>query len=67
MKKGIIALLVAIAFLSGFLVGRRFPAHHYVRYERGGLLVDTATGKLCDPIPRANSPFPPCNVDLVAK
>jgi hypothetical protein len=59
MRKAIVALPVAIAFLFGFFVGRRFPPHHYVRYERGGLLVDTATGKLCDPIPRPGAPFPP--------
>ncbi len=51
MKKASVVVLVLISFLGGFFAGRKFPAHHYVRYERAGLLFDTVTGKLCNPAP----------------
>ncbi len=57
MKKEIVSLIVAIALIfagGGFLLGRRFPAHHYehlagpdVGYARY-LFIDTGTGKVCD-------------------
>jgi hypothetical protein len=55
MKKDMLFSLVAIVLAYGcFLFGRRFPAHHYEHlagFDRGEvhfLLVDTATGKVCD-------------------
>ncbi len=60
MKKVSVVVLVLISLLGGFFAGRKFPAHHYVRYERGGLLFDTVTGKLCNPIPDPQHRFPAC-------
>ncbi len=54
MKKEMVFLLVAVSLCSGFILGRRLPAHHYEHLagiERGDvrfLFVDTATGSVCD-------------------
>jgi hypothetical protein len=39
-----------VAFPSGFLLGRQFPAHHYqvLSTESPSLLLDNATGRVCD-------------------
>lgn len=49
MRKEIAWLLIAVALVAGFLVGRRFPAHSYVPAP-GGFSLDTATGRVCNPI-----------------
>lgn len=38
------ALLVA---LTGFMAGRKHPAHHYVSYFGYPMVLDTTTGKAC--------------------
>jgi hypothetical protein len=47
---------VVVAFGCGFFLGREYPRHHYVRYERGGFLFDTATGKVCNPVGDIKTP-----------
>ena len=57
---GIVALIVA--FGSGFLTGRLFPAHHYERFGTSSDLFDTATGHVCtlsSPDPFAKYQVPP--------
>jgi len=52
MRKEFVMLLIAAAFLSGFLIGRRFPVHRYIVWElpaSPALLLDTNTGKACSP------------------
>jgi hypothetical protein len=52
MKKEIALLLIVVAFVCGFLVGRRFPPHNYIVASSEGkniVLVDTTTGKMCSP------------------
>jgi hypothetical protein len=44
----IIAIVCMAGFGSGILVGRQFPAHHYVQYGNTPYLLDSATGKVCD-------------------
>jgi hypothetical protein len=57
MRKGIAVLLAAATFLGGFVLGRRFPVHHYEMWERvgidspaTGLLFDSNTGRVCSPL-----------------
>ena len=49
MRKEIAWLLIAVALVAGFLVGRRFPAHSYAPAP-GGFVLDTTTGKVCSPV-----------------
>lgn len=54
MKASVLAIALVgclgIGFGSGLLVGRQFPVHHYVRFGNvGRLLLDPATGRVCDP------------------
>jgi hypothetical protein len=51
MKKEIALLLISTAFVAGFFIGRRFPAHRFTYYERSGIAFDPITGKACDPVP----------------
>jgi hypothetical protein len=53
MKKEISLLLITAAFLVGFFVGRKFPAHRFVYYEQSGIAFDPITGKACDPVPHS--------------
>jgi hypothetical protein len=52
-KKGIALFVVLISgacivgFGSGLLVGRQFPAHHFVQFGNPSYLLDTSTGKIC--------------------
>jgi hypothetical protein len=55
----IVLMLVAVAFVAGFVIGRKFPAHNYVRYENL-LLFDTTTGNVCDPTPAPHSAWARC-------
>jgi hypothetical protein len=50
MKLLLFAALVLLAVGGGFLLGRRFPTHHYeVSPGHGGFVFfDTTTGKLCN-------------------
>jgi hypothetical protein len=43
-----------ISFGAGLLVGRQFPAHHYIRFAESRYLLDTSTGKVCDPLKNPN-------------
>lgn len=67
MRKVTIVVLLTAAVILGFLVGQRFPAHRYAEFQRltdegRGLLFDSTTGKVCDPlgIPRGGYNFPSC-------
>jgi hypothetical protein len=51
MRRDLVAALVLIALAGSFLLGRKFPSHHYQTWGNT-LLYDTATGKVCDPIKR---------------
>lgn len=56
----LIITTLIIGLVAGFLIGRRFPVHHYVRWE-GSLLYDTSTGQICDPVlARPEKVFPHC-------
>ena len=50
MKKEIALVLLTAALVSGFLLGREFPRHHYQAASPGNafIILDTATGKVCD-------------------
>jgi len=45
-----------IGFGIGVITGRQFPAHHFERFGASRYLLDSATGKICDPMrdPNAN-------------
>jgi hypothetical protein len=67
MRKEIVWMLVIVAFVCGLFAGRKFPAHHYVTLPAEGslntLLLDTKTGKVCDPFAYARTnktPVPAC-------
>lgn len=47
---GIAFGIALVAFPSGFLLGRRFPAHHYQALgpQSWNLIIDTSTGRVCD-------------------
>lgn len=47
---------VVFGFGCGVLTGRQFPAHHFERFGESRYLLDSATGKVCDPMrdPKAN-------------
>jgi hypothetical protein len=56
----IVAALI-VGLVAGFFIGRRFPAHHYVRWGDTTLVYDTTTGKVCDPVlVRPDAAFPHC-------
>jgi hypothetical protein len=54
-KSGIafFVLIVSVAcgagFGSGLLIGRQYPAHHFVRFGNSSYLLDPTTGKVCNP------------------
>jgi hypothetical protein len=59
MKNNLTAVFASAFFLllglnSGYLIGRNYPAHHYVQW--GPRLLDESTGRVCNP-------FPPSSVD----
>ena len=43
-QKTLIVVILVMVFAGGFLVGRQFPAHHYV-HTAGPWITDTSTGK----------------------
>jgi hypothetical protein len=47
---------VGLGFGSGFLAGRKFPAHRYERFGESWCVLDSTTGKVCNPLkdPNAN-------------
>lgn len=47
MKNTLLGLALLVVFACGFLLGRQFPAHHYVS-EKPYFVLDTATGRVCD-------------------
>jgi len=53
MKRELVLLLLLVALASGFLIGRRFPTHHYTAFsvkvetDEYPVLVDSATGHIC--------------------
>jgi hypothetical protein len=44
------AATLLVGFGSGFLAGRAFPAHHYQRFGETQYLLDSSTGRVCDPL-----------------
>jgi hypothetical protein len=42
-----------LVLAAGFLVGRKFPGRHYDKYGSGPLLVNSSTGKICNPLKSA--------------
>lgn len=44
----IVTIACSIGFVSGLLVGRRFPAHSFQKF--GQYLLDPTTGHVCDPL-----------------
>ena len=46
--------LSVVAFAGGFLTGRMFPTHHYEKFGSGPYVLDSSTGKICDPRPVPN-------------
>ncbi|MGA2205296.1 MAG: hypothetical protein ABSG10_01060 [Terracidiphilus sp.] len=46
-----------VAFFCGLWVGRTHPARHYVRF--GMVVMDTASGQVCNPWPRSPQPADP--------
>jgi hypothetical protein len=53
MKTEIALVLIVVAFVSGFLAGRRLPLHNYAAVSseaKNIVLVDTVTGRVCSPI-----------------
>jgi hypothetical protein len=44
-----------IGFGVGVMAGRQFPAHHFERFGASRYLLDSATGKICDPLPKLNA------------
>jgi hypothetical protein len=48
MRKEIACLLIVVAVLFGFFLGREFPRHHYQPLGNGWVILDTSTGKTCD-------------------
>ncbi len=53
MRKELVTLLCVLVFGAGFLLGRKFPARHYDKYGSGPLLVNSSTGKICNPLKSA--------------
>jgi hypothetical protein len=49
---GILSLL--FGFSCGLFTGRLFPAHHFERFGESRYLLDSATGRVCDPLPKPN-------------
>ena len=49
MRKELVTLLCVLVFAAGFFLGRAFPPRHYDRYGNGPLLVNSSTGKICNP------------------
>jgi hypothetical protein len=58
MKKETAVLLTIISLISGFLIGREFPRHHYEALVNGAIVFDSSTGKVCDMRVRT-PPLPP--------
>ena len=52
MKKEIVlaAVVFVLSASGGFLLGRRFPAHHYTPWKNSNLLFDDTSGKVCNPL-----------------
>jgi hypothetical protein len=48
-RLAILAAMTVLAFSGGLLVGRQYPAHHYERFGASALLLDTSSGRVCDP------------------
>jgi hypothetical protein len=42
-----VAVIVVMAGLYGYVIGRQNPVHHYVPYVGYPLVLDTSTGKSC--------------------
>lgn len=50
MKTEVAAALIVLALAGGFLLGRKFPAHHYQPWKDSNFFYDTNTGAVCDPV-----------------
>jgi hypothetical protein len=51
----IITGVSAVGVGSGILIGRQFPAHRFEQFGNTRYLVDSATGKICEPFARTPS------------
>lgn len=51
---GVGTLACSIGFGGGLLVGRRFPARQFEKFGNSTYLLDTTTGKVCDPFKDPN-------------
>ncbi len=49
-RKELVVVLLVLVFVAGFFLGRAFPGRHYDKYGNGPLLVNTSTGKVCNPL-----------------
>lgn len=64
-KKGIADLVIlilgatALGFGCGLLVGRQFPSHRFERFGESWYVLDTTTGKACNPFKDPNAPTNP--------
>jgi len=47
---------VGLGFGSGLLVGRQFPAHRFERFGESWYVLDTTTGRVCNPLKDPNAP-----------
>ncbi len=60
-KKGIalfvalVSLAIVIGFGFGLFVGRQFPAHRFERLGESWYVLDTTTGKVCNPFKDPNA------------
>jgi len=59
--KGPVVILVAVVIAGaiGFLAGRQFPAHHWVKYLNV-YLMDETTGRVCTTVPGYGLNYPTC-------
>ncbi len=71
MKYALVTLAGLGLAVSGFMVGRAHPAHHYQgsgkRYHAVDLQVDANTGKLCNPLLTAEEKASAANAALDQK
>jgi hypothetical protein len=55
----LLLVICAAGFGAGLLVGRHFPAHRFERFGNSRYVLETATGKICDPFKNPNESMNP--------